>query len=141
MTFCWSSAIRRKGVLWFHHCLYVSMSVGKRVFSKTAHSIFLKLLIKLGCLKGNKLTELDFWEKILDFAKKKNSPLMCRFFGFKWCTIMTSMILLKPPLLNVQRTYVPTCLTCPTCSRALRALRSQSSYVPTCPNIFYRPEN
>ena len=57
------------------------MSVGKRVFSKTAHSIFLKLLIKLGCLKGNKLTELDFWEKILDFAKKKTVHWGVDFLG------------------------------------------------------------
>ena len=28
--------------------------------------------------------------------KKKKFPLMCRFFGFKSCTIMTFMILLKP---------------------------------------------
>ena len=42
----------------------VSMSVGKGVFSKTAHTIFLKLLMKLGCLKGKKLMEPDFLEKI-----------------------------------------------------------------------------
>ena len=34
---------------------YVSMSVGKRVFSKTSHQIFLKLFMKLGCLKGKNL--------------------------------------------------------------------------------------
>ena len=45
-------------------CQYVSMSVGKRIFSKTTHRIFLKLLVKLGCLKGKKLTEPTFWEKI-----------------------------------------------------------------------------
>ena len=39
---------------------YVSISVGKRVFSKTTHSIFLKLLMKLWCLKGKKLTQPDF---------------------------------------------------------------------------------
>ena len=83
------------------------MSVGKHVFSKTAHRIFLKLLMKLVCLKGKKLTELDFWGKshfgdnaqnhsenrVLDFQKK--SPLMCRFFWFKPCTIMTFKILLR----------------------------------------------
>ena len=52
------------GLLWFHHCHYVSMSVGKRIFSKTAHRILMKLLIKLECLKFEKLTEPDFWEKI-----------------------------------------------------------------------------
>ena len=45
-------------------CQYASMSVGKRVFSKMALRIFLKLLMKLGCLKGKKLTEPNFWEKI-----------------------------------------------------------------------------
>ena len=56
---------RWKGILWFHHCQYVSMAIGKRVLSKTAPRVFLKLLMKLGCLKGKKLTEPDFWEKIL----------------------------------------------------------------------------
>ena len=44
--------------------LYVSMSLGKLVFSKTAHTIFLKLLMKLGGLKGKKLMEPDFWGTI-----------------------------------------------------------------------------
>ena len=64
-------------------------------------------------LKGKKLTEPDFWEKshFGDNAQKhptprkkksffrfflENSPLMCRFFGFKSCIIITFMILLKP---------------------------------------------
>ena len=42
----------------------VRMSVGKRVFSKKVDRIFLKLLMKFGCLKGKKLTKLDFWGKI-----------------------------------------------------------------------------
>ena len=42
---------------------YVIMSLGKRVFSKTARMIFLKLLMKLGCLQGKKLVEPYFWEK------------------------------------------------------------------------------
>ena len=41
----------------------VSMSVGKHVLSKMARRIFPKLVMRLGCLKGKKLTELDFWEK------------------------------------------------------------------------------
>ena len=45
----------------------VRMSVGKRVFSKTVDRIFLKLLMKFGCLKGKKLTKLDFWGKNLIF--------------------------------------------------------------------------
>ena len=64
-------------------CQYVS--VGKRVFSKTADRIFLKLLMKLGSLKGKKLRkqilgkQSHFWDNaqkhpqeggILDFAKK-----------------------------------------------------------------------
>ena len=31
----------------------------------------------------------------LDFCKKENSPLMGRFFGFKLCTMITFMIMLK----------------------------------------------
>ena len=31
---------------------------------KTGDEIFLKILMKLGCLKGKKLTKLDFLEKI-----------------------------------------------------------------------------
>ena len=38
----------------------ISMLIGKRVFSKMAHRIFLKLLIKLGCLKDKK-----WWSWIL----------------------------------------------------------------------------
>ena len=69
------------------------MSIGECVFSKMAHMIFLKLLMKLGWLnKGKKLA--DFWgKKILfgdnaqkhpknrGFYLKKNSPFMCRFLG------------------------------------------------------------
>ena len=103
------SGFRRKGALWLHECQYVIVSVGKRVFSKMAHRIFLKLLMTLGCLKGKKLMKPYFWEKSLfgDYALKhpenkgfwifqKISPLVCRFLGFKSCIIMTFMILLKP---------------------------------------------
>ena len=88
----------------------VSMSVGKRVFSKTAQRIFLKLLMKLGYPKSKNLTEQNFWEKshfgnnpqkypknrFSGFCKKKISPLMRKFVGFKSCTIMIFVILLKP---------------------------------------------
>ena len=49
-------------VYWWYKMLRIS--VGKHIFSKTAHMIFLKLLMKLVCLKGKKLMELDFGEKI-----------------------------------------------------------------------------
>ena len=79
------------------------MSVGKRVFSKTTHRFFLKLLMKLGSLKGKKLAELDFGggeshfgnnaqkypENRVIWILQKNSSLICRFFEFKSCTIMT----------------------------------------------------
>ena len=54
----------RKGdlILPLSLCHYVSMAEGKGVFSKTAHRIFLKLRMKLGCHRGKKLTESDFWE-------------------------------------------------------------------------------
>ena len=84
------------------------MSAGKRVFSKTAHIIFLELLMRLGCLISKKLTEMDFWEKISLWGKCPEAPPKigffgfcqrivhwCRFFGFKSCTIMTFIILLK----------------------------------------------
>ena len=61
--YCWTPIFRWKGVLWFHHCRYVSMSGDKRVLLKTTQRIFLELLMKLGCLKGKKLTQLDFREK------------------------------------------------------------------------------
>ena len=51
----WTSAFSCNGVLWFHHCQYVSRSVGEHIFSKMAHKIFLKLLIKLRCLKVKKM--------------------------------------------------------------------------------------
>ena len=52
--------------------------------------MFEKLLMKLGCLKGKKVTKPDFWERMLfwgfgDFAKE----IPFRFFVFKSCTIMT----------------------------------------------------
>ena len=50
------------------------MSLGKLVFSKTAHTIFLKLPMKLGGLKGKKLMEPDFW------GTPQNTPEI-RFFG------------------------------------------------------------
>ena len=40
---------------------YVSISVGKPVFSKTTHRVFLKLLIKLGALKVVPATLLLVW--------------------------------------------------------------------------------
>ena len=139
-------------VLWFHHCQYVTVSIGKRVFSKTTHMIFLKLFMKLGCLNPlstiftkwsntlkqfvsnlptNCMSVFDhfvgfvlkglrvkkwwswiFWKKSQSgdngqkhlknrgffgcYKKKIKCPLMCRFFGFKLCTIMTFMIQLKP---------------------------------------------
>ena len=50
------------------------MSVGKRIFSKTARRIFLKLLMKLECLQGKKLAEPDFLGKnlILGLMFQKN---------------------------------------------------------------------
>ena len=49
------------------------------------------------------LEKISFWgcaktppkQGLFGFCKK-NSSLMCRFFGFKSCTIITFMILLKP---------------------------------------------
>ena len=41
----------------------VSMSVVKRVVSKTAHGIFLKLLMKLWCLNGKIWRSRVLWKK------------------------------------------------------------------------------
>ena len=42
-------------------CQYVSMSVDKRVFSKTTHSIFLELFMKLKYFKGkNAVCQSDY---------------------------------------------------------------------------------
>ena len=78
----WTSAFSRKGVLWFDHCQYVSMSVGKRVFSKTTHRFFLKLLMKLGSLKGKKLAELDFGGGNLILGIMPKNTLKIGLFGF-----------------------------------------------------------
>ena len=65
------------------------MPLGKRVFSKTAHRIFLKLLMKLGCLNGKKQIRPGFRDndqkhqiknRVFEFCEK-NSPLMFRFFS------------------------------------------------------------
>ena len=49
----------------FYDFMAVSMSLGKRVFSKVAHRIFLKFLMKLECLNCKKLTEPDFWKNFI----------------------------------------------------------------------------
>ena len=81
-------------------CQFVSMSVGKRVFSKTAHRVFLKLPKKLGCLKGKNNGARNLGKNLIlgintkaqkypknrvfwILQKKKNSPLMCKFVWFK----------------------------------------------------------
>ena len=45
----------------------VGWFVGKTVFSETALTIFLIFCIKLGDYKGRKVTELDFWKKLLSW--------------------------------------------------------------------------
>ena len=59
-------AFRRKGILIsaLSVCQYVSISVGIHVFSKTAHRIFLKLLMKLGCLKVKTRSSWIFGENV-----------------------------------------------------------------------------
>ena len=39
--------------------------IGKAVFSETAATIFLTFCMKLGDYKGRKVTEQDFWKKLL----------------------------------------------------------------------------
>ena len=45
----------------------------------------------LGIMSKNTQKHWVHW-----ILQKRNGPLMCRFFRFKSCTIMTFMILLKP---------------------------------------------
>ena len=59
----WTPTCRRKRFLWFHHCQYVSRSVGKALFPKAAHRIFLKLVMNLGCLKGKNRSSRIFGKK------------------------------------------------------------------------------
>ena len=107
----WTPAFRRKGVLWFHHCQYVSMLVGKHVFSKGDHMIWLFWKVSWVALRVKNWQSWIFDKKShgRDYApkhpqnrvfsilqKKKKDLLMCRILGFKSCTIMTFMILLKP---------------------------------------------
>ena len=71
----------------------VSLSVGKCVFSKIAHRIF------MGIIPANTSKIWFFW-----FCKKNNWCLY--FFGFKSCTIMTFIILLKPHVWEKSRSWV-----------------------------------
>ena len=58
------------------------MKGGKSVFSKTAHRIFLKLLMKLGCLKG-KTEGAEFLGKVSYWGiMPENTPTMGFFLGF-----------------------------------------------------------
>ena len=47
------------------NCWLVGWLVGNKVFSETALRIFLIFCMKLGDYKGRKVTEADFWKKIL----------------------------------------------------------------------------
>ena len=80
----------------------VSMSVGKCFFSKMAHRIFSETSHGIRVPSGWKTDGARFFGKnfiwmimLKNTPKKgffgfchKNSPLMCRFFGFKSCTII-----------------------------------------------------
>ena len=100
-------------------CQYVSMSVGKCVFSKTAHRVFLKLLMKLGAVRVKIWLRRIFWEKchfednaqkhpknFFWILQKKIVVLMCVFFEFRSCTIMTFVILLKLHVLEKSVSWV-----------------------------------
>ena len=97
-------------------CQSVSYLVGRSVsnnfFSEMSHSIFMKLHMKSWCLKGKKVTKLEFFEKNLTMEKYENtpknrlfwggiiSPLMYSLFGFAWWTIVAFMILQNRMSLN-----------------------------------------
>ena len=58
------------------------MSVGKHVFSKTGHRIFLKLLMKSECLKGKKTDGARFFGENLNFGDNVPKHPKNSFFGF-----------------------------------------------------------
>lgn len=63
-----------------------SLKRSVRPFSlKTTHWIFLKLLMKLQCLKGKKLMKLHFFGKILLEIMPKNTP---KIRILKFCKII-----------------------------------------------------
>ena len=79
---CWTPVFRRNGVLPFHHCQYVSMSVGKRIFSKMAHRIFLKLVMKSGCLRVKNWRSRIFGKKSHFGDNTQEHPQNSFFFDF-----------------------------------------------------------
>ena len=84
----WTPAFWQKEVLRFQ---YISMWVDKCVFSKTAHSILLKFLMKFRCLKGKKWWSQIYGKKSHFGIMPKNTPKI-GFFEFckkkkevDWC--------------------------------------------------------
>ena len=77
---CWTPVFRRNGVLPFHHCQYVSISVGKRIFSKMAHRIFLKLVMKSGCLRVKNWRSWIFGKKSYFGDNTQKHPQNSFFF-------------------------------------------------------------
>ena len=58
------------------------MSVDKPVFSKTAHRIFLKLLMKLGCLEAKKNDGAGFLRKNIILGIMPKNTQKIGFFEF-----------------------------------------------------------
>ena len=117
----------------------VGWLVGNTVFSETALRIFLTFCMTLGDYKGRKVTEPDFWKKILiwrylpkglQISRKsrtfiffsKTALMMCLVFGLKLVLITT---------FNLNKTYFSEK------SAIWRYLTSKSS--KTCPNWGFCP--
>ena len=102
--------------LWLHHsiCLWIHQKHKslELFFSNKKFIYYIRILTKVKFICFEKShspfiewgsTGPDFWDNskntakigFFGFCNKKKSPLMCRFFEFKLCTIMTFMIPLK----------------------------------------------
>ena len=82
LSFCFFFGLPPLGEKGPYDITSVSMSVGKRVSSKMALRIFLKLLMKLVCFKSKKLTEPCFLRKKSHFRDNAQKNSKREFFGF-----------------------------------------------------------
>ena len=87
----WNNCLEERSVKGSYDFTTVSMSVVS-VFSKTPHRTFLKLLMKLGCLKGKIWRSRIFGKNLILRIMPKSNPKIVH-----WCAnVLTFIILLKP---------------------------------------------
>ena len=117
----------------------VGSFVGNAVFSETAPRIFLIFWMKLGDYKGKKVTELDFWKKILILRYSQKglqiSPKSDTLIFSSKTALMTFFVfglkLVLNMTLNLNQTYFSEKIA------IWRYLTSKSS--KNCPNWGFRP--